>query len=656
MALAGGGFAVTWLDNSLGNGGATGDTSGFAIKAQVFTADGTRVLSEILVNTATTNSQTVQQIVALTNGGFVITWQDYSAGVGGATGDTTGAAIKAQVFGADGAKVGTELLVNSATAGDQQSPQITALSDGGFVIVWSDGSVGVGGALGDGSNYAVKAQVYDAAGVRSGGELLVNTAISGNQGSAVVTALPGGGFVVSWTDPSNGVGGAGGDTSGGAIKAQVFGAAFTANEQTPLSLKALGLDVSDPDAGDVLTVTLSVSSGVITVDAGTSGATASGSGTASVTLTGTAAQISALLNTDGGSVVSYSSTSDAPPANTTLTMSVNDGQGGTATTTAQIANVALNDAPVLNHNQVVTVLEGAQVVLTAADLDFNDADNADSSVTYTITSAPTNGSLLKNGGALGLNGTFTQQDVIDGRITFTHNGGETTSAGFGFSVSDGIGGTVAGQTFTFSITPVNDAPTVNVSGEVSPRGTEILVNTQTSGSQSAAQITTLGDGRFVVTWTDASSGNTDIKAQVFAASGAKLGGELMVNTAVAGAQSVPQITALDGGGFVIVWQDSSLGNGGAVGDASGLATKAQMYGPDGLPLGAEIRVNTQTSSDQSQAQITALAGGGFAVVWTDLSAVKDGSGSSINLQVFNATGGAVGGETVVNTAVLNGQT
>ena len=655
-ALAGGRFAVTWLDNSQGVGGATGDTSGFAVKAQVFEADGTRVQGEILVNTATTNTQNVAQIVALANGGFVITWQDYSLGVGGATGDTTGAAIKAQVFGADGAKVGTELLVNSATASDQQSPQITALSDGGFVIVWSDGSVGVGGAAGDGSAFAVKAQVYDASGVRSGGELLVNTAISGNQSGPVVSALPGGGFVVSWYDVSNGVGGAGGDTSGGAIKAQVFGAAFTANEQTPLNLKALGLDVSDPDSGDVLTVTLSVSSGVITVDAGTSGATASGSGTASITLTGTAAQISALLNTDGGSVLSYSSTSDAPPANTTLTMSVDDGQGGTATTTAQIANVALNDAPVLNHNAIVTVLEGAQVVLTAADLDFNDADNADGSVTYTITTLPTNGTVFKNGSSLGLNGTFTQQDVVDGRIVFLHDGSETTSAAFGFSVSDGIGGTVTGRSFTFSITPVNDAPTVNVSGEVSPRGTEILVNTQTGGAQSAAQITTLGDGRFVVTWTDASSGNTDIKAQVFAASGAKLGGELPVNTAVAGAQSVPQITALDGGGFVIIWQDSSFGVGGAAGDPSGLATKARVYGSDGLPLGAEIRVNTQTSNDQSQAQVTALAGGGFAVVWTDLSAVKDGSGSSINLQVFNATGGAVGGETVVNTAVLNGQT
>jgi hypothetical protein len=35
-------------------------------------------------------------------GGFVVTWDDYSQGVGGATGDTSEWAVKAQVFAADG--------------------------------------------------------------------------------------------------------------------------------------------------------------------------------------------------------------------------------------------------------------------------------------------------------------------------------------------------------------------------------------------------------------------------------------------------------------------------------------------------------------------------------------------------------------------------
>ena len=99
------------------------------------TATVSKVGTEILVNTATADVQ-YQQITALSNGGFVVTWQDHSLGVGGATGDSSDFAVKAQVFAADGTRVGSELLVNTATAGDQQLPQITALSNGGFVVTW----------------------------------------------------------------------------------------------------------------------------------------------------------------------------------------------------------------------------------------------------------------------------------------------------------------------------------------------------------------------------------------------------------------------------------------------------------------------------------------------------------------------------------------
>ena len=76
----------------------------------------------------TAGSQQAPQVTPLSNGGFVVTWQDFSAGVGGATGDSSGSAVKAQVFLADGTRVGSELLVNTATAGDQFVPQFAALS------------------------------------------------------------------------------------------------------------------------------------------------------------------------------------------------------------------------------------------------------------------------------------------------------------------------------------------------------------------------------------------------------------------------------------------------------------------------------------------------------------------------------------------------
>ena len=61
-----------------------------------------------------------------------------------------------------------------------------------------------------------------------------------------------------------------------------------------------------------MTVTLSVGEGTLTVAAGGSGAVVSNSGTSSVTISGTVAQINALLNTDATSTVSYIDSSDAP--------------------------------------------------------------------------------------------------------------------------------------------------------------------------------------------------------------------------------------------------------------------------------------------------------------------------------------------------------
>jgi hypothetical protein len=111
---------------------------------------------------------------------------------------------------------------------------------------------------------------------------------------------------------------------------------YSATEQTSLSLKNDGLAVSDVDSlGGVEKVTLSVTEGTLMVTAGTSGATVSGSGSKSVTITGPLAQINALLNTDGTSTVSYIDNTYNPGPSATLTLSINDngntGSGGPLT-------------------------------------------------------------------------------------------------------------------------------------------------------------------------------------------------------------------------------------------------------------------------------------------------------------------------------------
>jgi Ca2+-binding RTX toxin-like protein len=207
-ALADGRFVVAWTDTSLTGG----DTSGYAVRAQVFNADGSPSGAEFLVNTSTASFQFQPTITALADGRFVVAWSDLSL----TGGDTSGYAVRAQVFNADGSPSGTEFLVNTTTTGDQHEPTITALADGRFVVAWTDLSL----TGGDTSGYAVRAQVFNAEGIPSGAEFLVNTTTSSSQFQPTITALADGRFVVAWSDLSL----TGGDTSDYAIRAQVFNA------------------------------------------------------------------------------------------------------------------------------------------------------------------------------------------------------------------------------------------------------------------------------------------------------------------------------------------------------------------------------------------------------------------------------------------------
>jgi hypothetical protein len=89
------------------------------------------------------------------------------------------------------ARLGPEFQVNSYTTDLQSGPSVAALSGGGFVVTWtSDGQ--------DGSGYGIYGRRYDALG-HVGGAFKVNTYTASDQGEPSVTALRGGGFVVTWS-------------------------------------------------------------------------------------------------------------------------------------------------------------------------------------------------------------------------------------------------------------------------------------------------------------------------------------------------------------------------------------------------------------------------------------------------------------------------
>ena len=144
----------------------------------------------ILVNTLTQNYQGQSSVTGLADGGFVVSYVS-SAQFGGYQG------IALQRFDASGAKVGSEITLAGAYGSYAQTPVVTALINGGFAVSWSQN--------GDGNNQDYNnsfVQLYDAHGTAVGGVAEVNSTIVYSQYQPSISALSGGGFIVTFSDDS----------------------------------------------------------------------------------------------------------------------------------------------------------------------------------------------------------------------------------------------------------------------------------------------------------------------------------------------------------------------------------------------------------------------------------------------------------------------
>jgi Ca2+-binding RTX toxin-like protein len=205
-ALADGRFVVTYTDNSQSGG----DTSGYAVRARIFNADGTQSVPEFLVNTTTFDTQFQSSVASLADGRFIVTYTDVSR----SGNDTSGGAIRARIFNADGTQAVTEFLVNTSTLNDQFQSSVAALADGRFVVTYTDGSQ----SGGDTTSLAIRARIFNADGTESIPEFLVNIATINAQLESSVTALADGRFVVTFSDNSF----TNGDASDSAVRSDIF--------------------------------------------------------------------------------------------------------------------------------------------------------------------------------------------------------------------------------------------------------------------------------------------------------------------------------------------------------------------------------------------------------------------------------------------------
>ena len=211
------------------------------IYAQRFDATGTALGSNIVVNTSSVGDQINAAAAALTGGNLAVIWESAD----GQDGDGNG--VFGQLLSASGVPVGSEFQVNSHSVDSQQNHSITGLDDGGFIVLWEGH-----GAL-DGSSVGIYAQQFDGAGNKVNGEFQINSTSLSAQSNPAVAMLPDERLAAVWDSDGQ-------DGNGKAVVSRLFHA--TLNENAPAGSTAAVLSrVVDADANDAYTYSLADDAG-----------------------------------------------------------------------------------------------------------------------------------------------------------------------------------------------------------------------------------------------------------------------------------------------------------------------------------------------------------------------------------------------------------
>ncbi|NGZ05237.1 MAG: DUF4347 domain-containing protein, partial [Magnetococcales bacterium] len=240
------------------------------------------------------------------------------------------------------------------------------------------------------------------------------------------------------------------------------------------------IDTNQSSATDLLSTTLQVLHGTLTVTSG-SGATVTGDGSAGVTLSGTAAQINAALDGLVYAPIAQYNGSD------TLTISTSDqgntGSGGILSDqdTMTITVNAINDAPVLTiQDESIETNEDVNYTFSALNSalisvsDPNDNAQVGATDSLTVELAVQQGSLLVNPGSgatvtgdatasVTIAGTQAQLNLALGGLVYrpaTHeHGSDTLTIAASDLGNSGSGGTLSHSgTINITIAARNDAP------------------------------------------------------------------------------------------------------------------------------------------------------------------------------------------------------
>ena len=173
---ADGDFVVAWESRNQ-------DGNSYGVFARRFNSSGAGLAVEFQVNSYTDSLQRAPAVAMNGGGAFVVVWRSDDQ-----TSDY--ADVFGQRFDADGSRNGVEFQVNTRTSIFQLAPTVAMESNGDFVVAW--------GSQQSDPGYGVRAQRFDSAGARLGGEFQVNSITTEEQRYPALAMDDDGDFVVAW--------------------------------------------------------------------------------------------------------------------------------------------------------------------------------------------------------------------------------------------------------------------------------------------------------------------------------------------------------------------------------------------------------------------------------------------------------------------------
>jgi hypothetical protein len=182
---------------------------------------------------------------------------------------------------------------------------------------------------------------------------------------------------------------------------------------------------------------------------------------------------------------------------------------------------------------------------------------------------------------------------------------------------------------------------------VTPTAGEFLVNTNTFGHQSQADVAADAGGDSVIVWASGGANGTasGIRGQLYDRAGRPRGGEFVVSATETGDEQTPSVAMDAAGNFLALWNVYRGGLGEPPPDLF-----AQRFDVSGVKLGAAFKVNLAGGSFPGAYDLAMSADGAFAIAYK----TSAGTGDRLFVQKYDADAAPMGGaQEVASTGSAN---